>query len=243
MTKRKQTHIRDFLTKKAKLDSITGNISTTPSPVAEITNQEETAEQPGTSTSDSVNHLASTDISHYINKPVTITSAIDEIWIPSSDFKFPGTTRTQKLRGEDVAYELKFQREWFRLYPWLAYSKQDFVVCKFCVFFVKNQPRTPKQCLGAFVNEGFNDWKKAHKAFRKHQNCTYHLNSVKDAEQSRLSSINPETSIQSRVNQQHLQKVMENRQRLVPIIETIFFCGKQELALRGHRDAGGKQVV
>jgi len=30
-------------------------------------------------------------------------------------------------------------------------------------------------------------------------------------------------------------KVKENRKRLVPIIECIILCGRQELALRGHR--------
>ncbi|CAF4804292.1 unnamed protein product [Rotaria magnacalcarata] len=35
-------------------------------------------------------------------------------------------------------------------------------------------------------------------------------------------------------------EIKENRARLRPIIETIIFCGKQNIALRGHRDDGHK---
>ena len=34
------------------------------------------------------------------------------------------------------------------------------------------------------------------------------------------------------------KKVLENRQRLVPIIESIIFLGRQNIPLRGHRDSG-----
>ena len=37
----------------------------------------------------------------------------------------------------------------------------------------------------------------------------------------------------------HLKKLVEqNRQRLVPIVETIILCGRQNIPLRGHRDDG-----
>lgn len=34
----------------------------------------------------------------------------------------------------------------------------------------------------------------------------------------------------------------ENRKRLIPIIECIILCGKEELALRGHKDFGSISV-
>jgi len=34
------------------------------------------------------------------------------------------------------------------------------------------------------------------------------------------------------------RKIIENRKNLIPIIETIIFCGRQNLSLRGHRDSG-----
>ncbi|XP_060864369.1 52 kDa repressor of the inhibitor of the protein kinase-like [Metopolophium dirhodum] len=39
------------------------------------------------------------------------------------------------------------------------------------------------------------------------------------------------------------RKVEQNRQKLIPIIETILFCGLQNISLRGHRDDGSINSV
>lgn len=33
-------------------------------------------------------------------------------------------------------------------------------------------------------------------------------------------------------------EIQENRRKIIPIIETIIFCERQDLALRGHNDSG-----
>lgn len=35
-----------------------------------------------------------------------------------------------------------------------------------------------------------------------------------------------------------LAKIKENRKKLIPIIECIILCGRQEIAFRGHKDSG-----
>jgi len=35
-----------------------------------------------------------------------------------------------------------------------------------------------------------------------------------------------------------MKQKKENRLNLLPIIECVMLCGRQELALRGHKDAG-----
>jgi len=40
------------------------------------------------------------------------------------------------------------------------------------------------------------------------------------------------------LNSARHQQVLENRARLKPIIETIAFLGRQNIAIRGHRDDG-----
>lgn len=35
-----------------------------------------------------------------------------------------------------------------------------------------------------------------------------------------------------------LAQVQQNRKRLIPIIECVLLCGKEEIPLRGHRDFG-----
>ena len=39
------------------------------------------------------------------------------------------------------------------------------------------------------------------------------------------------------------KKIEENRQKLVPIFDAIIVCGRQELALRGHRDDAKYQAA
>lgn len=34
------------------------------------------------------------------------------------------------------------------------------------------------------------------------------------------------------------QQLQDNRSKLSPIIDTIIFCGRQDISLRGHRDSG-----
>ncbi|GBO21990.1 repressor of the inhibitor of the protein kinase [Araneus ventricosus] len=45
-------------------------------------------------------------------------------------------------------------------------------------------------------------------------------------------------SIINQVNAQRRLDIEKNRKRLIPIIQTIRFCGRQQIAARGHRDGG-----
>ena len=38
------------------------------------------------------------------------------------------------------------------------------------------------------------------------------------------------------LSEQHHKAALENQERLVPIVENIFLCGRLGIALRGHRD-------
>ncbi|KAJ8937550.1 hypothetical protein NQ314_011785 [Rhamnusium bicolor] len=48
----------------------------------------------------------------------------------------------------------------------------------------------------------------------------------------------PELDIRNRLNEERRIQVLENRQRLVPILKTIILHGQQNIPLRGHRDDG-----
>jgi len=49
---------------------------------------------------------------------------------------------------------------------------------------------------------------------------------------------NPTLSIDKQIDIGKAREVMKNRKNIVPIIEAIILCGRQNLALRGHRDSG-----
>jgi len=42
----------------------------------------------------------------------------------------------------------------------------------------------------------------------------------------------------NQVNAVQLEQVMENRERLKPIVETVTYLGRQHIPLRVHRDDG-----
>lgn len=49
---------------------------------------------------------------------------------------------------------------------------------------------------------------------------------------------NPKLQIQNLLDTKRIQEIKENQERLVPIIESIIFLGRQNIPFRGHRDYG-----
>uniref|UniRef100_A0A2S2P594 Repressor of the inhibitor of the protein kinase n=1 Tax=Schizaphis graminum TaxID=13262 RepID=A0A2S2P594_SCHGA len=73
-------------------------------------------------------------------------------------------------------------------------------------------------------------------------NCKYHLSAVLDSEHFLKVLNKEEPSIIERIDRNRMTQVEENRKRLRPIIECILLCGREELALRGHKDFGSISV-
>ncbi|GBN58887.1 repressor of the inhibitor of the protein kinase [Araneus ventricosus] len=79
--------------------------------------------------------------------------------------------------------------------------------------------------------------------FRKHENCTYHKKSVLVAENTKsiVAKKKKKKKTESVINQVNAQRrldIEKNGKRLIPIIQTIRFCGRQQIAVRGHREGG-----
>ena len=61
------------------------------------------------------------------------------------------------------------QVSWFKNFPWLLYSKEkDSVFCIFCIRH-KGKLTAEHNMEEAYITKGFNNWKKALKAFANHQ--------------------------------------------------------------------------
>ena len=71
-----------------------------------------------------------------------------------------------------------------------------------------------------------------------HDKAIYHKEAVEAGRDFLQTYHKPEINIVNRVNTQRLQQVVENRQRLTPIVETVIFLGRQNIPFRGHRDDG-----
>lgn len=159
---------------------------------------------------------------------------LDLIWKPSENFEFPSSSASSEK------FSRKFQYAWFRKYPWLAYSKvEDAAYCKYCVFFASHSVgRTSSQPVGYLVQEGLRKWKRALQYFNNHNGLEYHKTSFLHYTNLKQIHDNKQKSVDVLLDQNKIKEAKENRERLKPIIKTIILCGKQGLALRGHRDHG-----
>lgn len=71
-----------------------------------------------------------------------------------------------------------------------------------------------------------------------HSNNDYHKAAVQCGNDFLHTFKNPEKEITNQVISHRLKLVQENRKKLVPIVESIIFLGRQNIPLRGHRDCG-----
>ncbi|XP_029346798.1 zinc finger MYM-type protein 1-like [Acyrthosiphon pisum] len=78
--------------------------------------------------------------------------------------------------------------------------------------------------------------------FQDHSKLTYHINSTLDAEHFLNILEKREKSIIERIDNDRRLQIKENRKHLIPIVECIIMCGRQELALRGHRGETNKTL-
>lgn len=124
----------------------------------------------------------------------------------------------------------KFRSEWFNSFPWLEYSpSKDSAYCFHWHAFPSN-----KSYL-TFISEGFRQWSKAcFKSFPKHEQSVSHKESsmkiagYNEAKQS--------GSIISKVSTQYNQEVADNKEYLKYVFETLLFCARQGISIRGHRE-------
>lgn len=72
----------------------------------------------------------------------------------------------------------------------------------------------------------------------KHSTNKYHTNALLVATDFLSRYKNPQKEILNVLNTSRMKLVMENRERLKPIIESIIFLGRQNISFRGHNDSG-----
>lgn len=158
---------------------------------------------------------------------------LENVWKPQPGYKFPSITSSNHTRS--------FQMKWLEEFTWLAYSEEKSgSFCKYCVLFshTENVGKGDHQVAGALVTQAFTNLKKAREMFSKHENLSYHKKYVLIAENTKAIVKKKAESVINQVNAQRRLDIENNRKRLIPIIQTIRFCGRQQIALRGHRDSG-----
>ena len=79
--------------------------------------------------------------------------------------------------------------------------------------------------------------------FADHESSKYHCDSVLKAECTLSIESGKQDSVAVQLNHQAKQKILDNRRKITPLIETVIFCVRQGIPLRGHRDSGPLSFV
>lgn len=152
-----------------------------------------------------------------------------QVWTPDSSYSFPTTGKRQ----------LKFQHHWFSRWKWLAFSKVcNGAFCKYCVLFSSFGGGVGHQPLGKLVVMPYTNWKDAVEDFNRHEQSTYHQTCVLKADNLLAVADDKQEAVAMQVCTGLKAQIVENRRRIRPIVDTVIFCGRQGISLRGHRDSG-----
>ena len=175
------------------------------------------------------------DVSTYLARGKLLTAGkddailldmINKVFCPNSIFIFPLSSNTKR----------SFKSEWLGQFSWLAYSsKEDGAYCLPCTLLGASIPN--KSSVLNLVFKPHQEWSNAVRDFKKHEkSCVLHERSMLSFN-ALLSRCNSKSNvIEVDLNKSRLKLISDNRKKLVPIVKTIIFLGRNDLAFRGHRD-------
>ena len=81
-------------------------------------------------------------------------------------------------------------------------------------------------------------YKKVIEILKNQDTLDNHKTAMANMSGSVMTRENPQQSIANLLDLQRKEEIKKNRRRLVPIVQTLVFCGRNVLPLRGHRDDG-----
>jgi hypothetical protein len=149
---------------------------------------------------------------------------------PDEKFAFPKTNKYGRNRS--------FQLSWLKEYSWLVYCpSEDGGLCRVCMLFSSNSN------TGVLVNSVMKKFHKAKEVLRGHEKTKYHNDALLKVENFLKTMRCPAKSISSMIDSAKIAQIEYNRKVLRSIISCIIFCGKQNIALRGHREHNNEECA
>ncbi|XP_018369527.1 PREDICTED: 52 kDa repressor of the inhibitor of the protein kinase-like [Trachymyrmex cornetzi] len=193
---------------------------------------------------DSLNSEFASDIGSYINENMNQLSdstralLLEKHWMPPSNYVFPHNV-VIKLGKPSKKFA---QRSHLEKFHWLVLSHVDQgLYCKYCALFATTATDFARSNLRRLVKEPLKVFDRLlgeNGLLIQHQRNHYHQMAVESGKNFLACYHKPELDIVNQISTQRMAQIMENRDRLRPIIKTIIFCGRQNIPLRGHRDDG-----
>ena len=149
---------------------------------------------------------------------------LSDPFVPDPSYPFP--------RVNIYGCNRSFQYSWLGKYPWLVYSKElDGGFCRYCTLFAKNM-----HLLGVLVRTLFRQWVKVNKVLENHAKSKYHFDATESAMEFKRSIEQPEVNVDIYLNEGKRRRIAENRHIVKCAAETVLYCGRQCIALRGHSE-------
>ena len=124
-------------------------------------------------------------------------------------------------------------REWFKLFDLICYApKCDGL---FCLAFVPF-PVTAHRRARKLISEPYQNWKDALDDLKNHATLDYHITSMTKMRNFKLTYEDPSKRIEFKLTEDKSKVFTRNRNVLLSVLKCLELCGRQGLALRGHRD-------
>lgn len=185
----------------------------------------------------------SLDIGNFAHKQVDDFSKrrlLESHWQPPENYSFPHSVHNKGGKEEkrylSHSHLLKFN--------WLVLSdSQRGLYCKYCALFTTGsvggyQKNVRLQKLVTRPLTKFARLLGKDGDLPLHEATRYHKEAVEAGKNFLACADAPEKNVANQVSNHRLLQVTENRNRLLPIVESIMFLGRQGIPLRGHRDDG-----
>ena len=138
----------------------------------------------------------------------------------------------QRKQGKRIR---RFSPTWYTTYSWLTVcttrAKAFCVYCRYCS--AKGLLHLAKKGEDAFIDIGFDNWKKAHEKFVQHLQSDLHKEAVLKIELSQ------QEDVYSLLNSQAMADQKVRQQMLLMQLSSLKYLLRQGLAIRGHQEIEG----
>lgn len=165
---------------------------------------------------------------HSSGEPSDIASGVHQLPVQPVVARFPTTQFGTKYRS--------FNSKWYKTYPWIEYSlMKDAAFCYPCRLFATGHGKGEE----SFTKVGFRDWKHAmgkRGILVCHDTCLTHKEAMSCwSEFTKNAKLG--ISVANRLNSARKQQILSNRHYISTVAEVLLFCGRQDVAFRGHLES------
>jgi len=156
--------------------------------------------------------------------------------VPGTAFQFPAKQYKDKRRPSGFISR-RCCSQWLDKFDFVGYSvAMDGLFCLSCVLFP--MPAHKGQRANVLIASPYQNWKDAQADLTNHTTLQYHLDSKEKMDTFLQTMEKPGCRVDQILSQDARQTVERNRRFLESIIRCLELCGRQGIALWGHRDDG-----